>query len=117
MSLGKYSPTVSMWYAEDQDWWHKNGGGCVVKNADDTVADYTLCDKDGYDSYGYHYETELDRAGNSENEYVDDMLNYWDQTECEGAPLYEDVSREYSGIPAPTCANVQKQDNKWVIVK
>lgn len=117
MSLGKYSPTVSKWYAEDQDWWHKNGGGCVVKNAEGIVVDYTLYDNDGYDSYGYHYMTELDRADHSEDEYFSDMLNYWDQTESEGAPLYEDVSCEYSKVPVPTCANVQKQGEEWVIVK
>lgn len=25
MSVGKYSPTVSRWYAKDQNWWNKNG--------------------------------------------------------------------------------------------
>lgn len=113
MSLGKYSPTVSMWYAQDQQWYEKNGGSCIVIDAAGNVVDYRLYDKDGYDSYGYHKDTELDRAGYSESEYLSDMLDYWDLTESEGAPLYEEVSRVYSGIPAPVCSDVKMVGNEW----
>lgn len=117
MSIGKYSPTVSMWYARDQEWFEKNGGHCTVYNAAGEVIDYTLYDKDGYDSYGYHKDTELDRAGNYENDYLTDSLDYWDLTETEGCPLYEDASREYCNQFAPTCPGVEKRGDEWVIVK
>ena len=58
MGVGKYSPTVSAAYARDQKWHNK------------------LCqplewhDDEGYDSYGYHMETDKDRAGYTENEYL-----------------------------------------------
>lgn len=49
--IGKYSPTIF---------------GIVKK----IPYDENGIDPDGYDKYGYHYETELDRAGYSEDDYL-----------------------------------------------
>jgi hypothetical protein len=59
MSVGKYSPTVSAAYGKDQKWWEKNGGAT------------NLFDAEGYDSYGYNVQ-DLDRAGYTENDYLND---------------------------------------------
>jgi hypothetical protein len=91
MSCGKYSPTVSRWYMIDQDWHDKH---CEPGE---------WIDRDGYDSYGYHHETELDRAGYTELDYlqsgqlIDDEYSY---------PLYEDVFFEWCKKPLPS----QKSD-------
>lgn len=69
---GKYSPTVSGWYAQDQDWFKKNGGG--FDNGKNPESDN---DDDGFDSYGYSLEdgTGPDRCGFREHEYAaDDSL-------------------------------------------
>jgi hypothetical protein len=58
MSTGKYSPTVSAAYGADQEWHRK------LRPEDDWY------DDEGYDSYGYHKETEKDRAGYSEWDYL-----------------------------------------------
>jgi hypothetical protein len=58
MGVGKYSPTVSAAYARDQEWHRK------LQTAEDWH------DDEGYDSYGYHRDTELDRAGFSEWDYM-----------------------------------------------
>lgn len=61
---GKYSPTVSVAYAHDQDWWDRyaNPPGAEIWN---------MYDPDGYDSYGYN-EKSVDRAGNHEHDYCFD---------------------------------------------
>jgi hypothetical protein len=53
--IGKYSPTVNIAYADDQD-WHK-------KYSKDEQYD-----PEGYDSYGYNKDG-IDRAGNEEDFY------------------------------------------------
>jgi len=58
MGVGKYSPTVSRWYMLDQKWHEKY------------CRDGEWVDIDGYDRYGYHHETGLDRAGYDEMEYA-----------------------------------------------
>ena len=67
MSAGKYSPTVSRSYDMDQKWWYKNGGGYG-----NGINPESMCDDDGYDSYGYSGEDGQgpDRAGNCEDEYL-----------------------------------------------
>lgn len=117
MSLGKYSPTVSMWYANDQDWYEKNGGYCSVYDAAGNVIGYEIYDKDGYDSYGYHKDTELDRAGNSESDYLEDSISHYNQVGYEGSVLYEDASCEWAGKPVPTCPDVTQHGKDWVIIK
>ena len=77
MSCGKYSPTVSSSYANDQDWWEKH---CSNPELD-------LYDRDGYDSYGYN-EKGIDRAGYSEWDYLD--CGEWIEDEYR-YQLYEDV--------------------------
>lgn len=66
MSTGKYSPTVTRSYQEDQEWWNKH----IDPNN-------PLYDKDGYDSYGYDVYGK-DRAGYTDDEY---LLNYDDYYE------------------------------------
>lgn len=76
MGVGKYSPTVIAAYSADQDWHDK------------LCKDGEWIDVDGFDSYGYHFQTLKDRAGYSESDYlengewVDDAYQY---------PLYDEV--------------------------
>lgn len=98
MSVGKYSPTVSRWYAKDQNWWNKNGGDSIIVADDGSVIGYNQFDKDGYDSYGYHKDTEQDRAGNTEYDYLG--CGEWidlGESEEYAYPLYENVSSEWWG--------------------
>ena len=64
MGVGKYSPTVVAAYAADQD-WHKK-----LCPEDDWY------DDEGYDSYGYHKDTEKDRADGTWWDYVTDNNMY-----------------------------------------
>ena len=76
MGVGKYSPTVSAAYATDQEWHDKL----------QTEEDWH--DDEGYDSYGYHKETEKDRAGYTECDYLG--CGEWIENEyC--YPLYDAV--------------------------
>lgn len=88
MGVGKYSPTVSTSYSQDQAWYEKNGGG--YGNGKDPESDY---DDDGYDSYGYNADGR-DRAGHHENDYPASFQ--WDN-ESEYYPLHAEVSSEWSG--------------------
>ncbi len=88
MGVGKYSPTVSTSYSQDQAWYEKNGGG--YGNGKDPESDY---DDDGYDAYGYNAD-DRDRAGHHENDYPASFQ--WDG-ESEYYPLYEAVQSEWSG--------------------
>lgn len=87
MSCGKYSPTVSRWYADDQDWHdhHCEPGEWI--------------DRDGYDRYGYHHVTEQDRAGYSEWDYLGS--GQWIDEDNYSYPLYEDVWQDWAGVPCP----------------
>ena len=116
MSIGKYSPTVSMWYANDQNWFRKNGGDCDVLDTDGNWLGYQSYDKDGYDEYGYHRLTELDRAGNYEYEYVRDSINYYNVYGHDGSWIYDNVSADYSKLPAPTCDSVTEINGCYVLM-
>ncbi len=59
MGVGKYSPTVNVAYSRDQEWHRK------LRTED------SWYDDEGYDSYGYHKDTEKDRAGYTEWDYLD----------------------------------------------
>ena len=91
MGVGKYSPTVSYWYRKDQKWHEKH---CETD---------AWVDRDGYDSYGYHQETELDRAGYAEWDYLRDGKWIAPGTEWEEYvyELYADVSSDWAGKPFP----------------
>lgn len=52
---GKYSPTISQAYKQDQNWFNKYAGE-------------NLYDPDGYDDYGYDCNG-IDRAGKTEYDY------------------------------------------------
>ena len=99
MSVGKYSPTVSRWYAKDQKWWEKNGGGSLIIDDSGKIIGWNQFDKDGYDSYGYHKTTEQDRAGNTEFDYLGggEWLNLGEENEEYVYPLYENVSSDWWG--------------------
>lgn len=88
MGIGKYSPTVSTSYSQDQEWYEKNGGG--YGNGKDPESYY---DDDGFDSYGYNAEGR-DRAGHHENDYPASFQ--WDNDSAY-YPLHEDVESEWSG--------------------
>lgn len=91
MSVGKYSPTVSSSYAEDQSWFEKNGGGFG-----NGILPSSQYDDQGYDSYGYNGYTDRDRAGYTESQYLcDSSVNDYD--EC-SYPTYDHVSSEWSRI-------------------
>ena len=85
MSVGKYSPTVAVWYSKDQD-WHKR-----------YCAKGKWYDRDGYDSYGYNKQGK-DRAGYSEDEYM--LSGEW-QDNIYVYPLYEDVLDYWCLKPIP----------------
>ena len=63
---GKFSPTVTVAYMNDQSWWTKYAG------SDDNYAQY---DPEGYDSYGYN-KNDVDRAGNNEFDYITNDGDY-----------------------------------------
>lgn len=116
MSVGKYSPTVSTWYAKDREWFEKNGGSCLVFDAAGNIVDYKSYDKDGYDRYGYHMDTDQDRAGYTEFDYLEDSNQSYHSSGYEGSPLYNQVDRDWSNIPAPTCDAVKKHEHEWAFV-
>lgn len=45
-----------------------------------------------YDMYGYHNETGKDYAGYTEDDYLEDRINY---SSCEKEELYEIVYEQY----------------------
>lgn len=69
---GKYSPTVSRAYMQDQDWHRKF---CNLAPHSDVI--YSPYDPEGYDSYGYD-KNEMDRAGNYEHAYYPNDNPDWD---------------------------------------
>lgn len=91
MSVGKYSPTVSSWYRRDQEWHRKH------------CAENEWYDRDGYDSYGYHRDTDKDRAGYTEWDYLGDgrWINLNTDYERFAYELYEDVASDWAGKPFP----------------
>ena len=91
MGVGKYSPTVNTWYLKDQTWHDRH---CEPNS---------FVDRDGYDMYGYHHETELDRAGYSEWDYLGDGKWVCAGTEWEEYvyDLYTDVAHDWCNRPFP----------------
>lgn len=91
MGVGKYSPTVSSWYRRDQKWHARH------------CAEDQWIDRDGYDSYGYHHETQLDRAGYTEWDYLGDGKWIDEGTDQEEYvyELYAYVISEWAGAPFP----------------
>lgn len=85
MSVGKYSPTVAGWYARDQEWHDRH---CEAGS---------IHDRDGYDSYGYHWDTGRDRAGFTEWDYLD---GEWAGDEYV-YPLYEKIWQRWYSLPCP----------------
>lgn len=91
MSVGKYSPTVSLSYSLDQNWWKRNGGG--YGNGNDPTSDN---DNDGYDSYGYSEDgSGPDRAGYTEDAYLT-TTESWTDHEGEHHCDYTLYDRVYS---------------------
>lgn len=93
MSVGKYSPTVSYSYRQDQDWWEKNGGGYGNGKDPDSQLD-----DEGYDSYGYSgkFGDGPDRAGYTEEQYLEG--SYDEDGEFIGHLSYDRVAGDWSGI-------------------
>lgn len=91
MGVGKYSPTVSKSYSQDQSWFEKNGGGFG-----NGIMPESQYDDQGYDSYGYSGYTDLDRAGYTENDYLAD--SYGD----EQRGVYERVLSLWGHYNVPT---------------
>lgn len=99
MSVGKYSPTVTSSYMNNQDWF--------TQHCEDPDAMY---DRDGYDSYGYSVDG-YDRAGKTEDNYLsgnydpdtDEFLGYW---------TYEIVADGWRGvmIPSQMATNLSQAD-------
>lgn len=81
MARGKYSPTVTFSYQQDQKWFEKFSNGEAY-------------DPEGYDHYGYNKD-EFDRAGFNEHDYIQfsefDNGDFFD----DGLALYMNVSREW----------------------
>lgn len=91
MGVGKYSPTVNRWYRLDQRWHDRH------RNENEWN------DRDGYDRYGYHHETGLDRAGYTEWDYLGDGKWVDLGTTCEEFvyDLYDRVMREWADAAFP----------------
>lgn len=87
MGVGKYSPTVSVSYQKDQEWFEKNGGG--FGNGINKDSCY---DNDGFDSYGYN-EDGFDRAGIHENAYMQTYTVIEDEFYY---TLYEEISDDWN---------------------
>lgn len=92
MGVGKYSPTVTNSYRQDQSWWEKNGGD--YENGKDPTSGL---DDEGYDAYGYSGKSGdgPDRAGVTEAQYADG------HSEFDGERtyyLYDRVGREWSRL-------------------
>lgn len=68
---GKYSPTVSAAYMSDQKWFEK------YSDFHNKPENWFIYDPEGYDSYGYD-ENEVDRAGNREDDYYRNDLEFED---------------------------------------
>ncbi len=81
MGVGKYSPTVNVAYSRDQEWHRK------LQTED------SWYDDEGYDSYGYHKDTEKDRAGYTEFDY---MIAYTSDINHVNHYLLEDVRCEWT---------------------
>jgi hypothetical protein len=81
MGVGKYSPTVTAAYQTQSDWHRK------LQTED------SWYDDEGYDSYGYHKDTELDRAGYTEWDYLADCKCIGNHTIAE---LLESVYEEWT---------------------
>lgn len=95
---GKYSPTVSAAYANDQHWFERYCGGSWLYR-----------DPEGYDSYGYDVDG-IDRAGNRETAYA---LGSWVGTEyVDENELYTQTLEDwwFDGTKPARRENV---DNKW----
>lgn len=106
MGVGKYSPTVSRWYAQDQKWHDKY---CATDD------DQLGCgiDQDGYDSYGYHHETDKDRAGYTELDYMDGCR--WHDGEVDSY-LYDMVYDDWAGKPVPTPNQEKPMDAEYRVI-
>jgi len=65
---GKYSPTVSVAYMRDQEWWLKYAGT-------DQPDVYVGYDPEGFDRYGCD-KNDVDRAGNHEHDYYHNDAGY-----------------------------------------
>ena len=90
MAIGKYSPTVSHWYSVDQGWFEKY------------VDETGWYDRDGYDQYGYHRDTERDRAGWKEEDYYDGEWIVTDHDTGEEEWVYTRYPQVYSDwVKAP----------------
>jgi len=87
MGIAKYSPTVSLSYMQDQKWFEKNGG-----HNNEGILKHSFADDQGYDSYGYSEYTGRDRAGFTENDYVENYI----QNDCESPVLVNSVQAQWS---------------------
>lgn len=87
MGVGKCSPTVSAAYDTQSD-WHKK-----LQIVAEREGLKFLVDDEGYDPYGYHIDTEKDRAGWTEWDYLSTFEtdgNIFNHT------LYEHVYQEWT---------------------
>lgn len=104
MGVGKYSPTVSKAYQNDQKWWEKNGGDVAKEGKE------SWHDNDGYDSYGYN-KNDVDRAGNTESDYLTNYdVDYEQYTLAEST--YEQWGINDKGLPAMYASLENKQEKK-----
>jgi len=84
---GKYSPTVSVAYRKDQEWFINY---CFHEINSSEYAQY---DPEGYDAYGYNKD-DVDRAGNKEHHYYHNDLSD-DGLDGDCNYLFEDLEGEW----------------------
>lgn len=106
MAQGKYSPTVSKSYRQNQKWFDEY----LEENS------FGMTDKEGYDSYGYD-ENGLDREGHQEEDYwfnnalYEKMSDKWAAIPVIGSPEYL-VYLEEEGVRKTTAAVISENAHK-----
>ena len=104
MGVGKYSPTVTNSYRQDQDWWEKNGGDFDKGKNPESVND-----DEGYDQYGYSGNgSGPDRAGVTEAQYADGHQEFDGERTYY---LYDRVGREWARLLCGT-----RHANKYPVI-
>lgn len=80
LMITAFSPTVKQAYQQKSDWFSIS-------------SKHTGIDEQGYNGYGYHNQTGLDRAGFSHEDYINNA-EYFENAGYY-SPLYEQIESEW----------------------
>lgn len=87
MIPGPYSPTVMSWYIEEPNWFEE-----YCQN---------YYDIEGYNKFGYHKDTHLDRAGFSKYDYLKGEWCDVDEETVYLYTLYNDTYEQWTRKAIP----------------